>query len=1051
MHTKSNGPRNEVENSSQVVNFNTSAGAINLDDIIVEEAKEFELVWQRLPMFYRQIPLGQAPAIAKLTNVGSGDLTDVNITATWNGATVDAVGGPVSLASGQSTIVRFDLPAANSTLANIGATSNEITTAVTLSGTNALNVNSGLLYATDALTSFSTFGTGRTSENQFVFGVLYDITMQDKLGSIEVGIPAAVAATDSVVIRVIQLDENRWFKETVHEQSFLGPHSAGLNVFELPTPMVLEPGTYFVQIVRGFVSSSGNTSDYFYMKHPSENRLVSVNAHALADMDLYGSELGSLAIRMRMYQDIDECIGAEDLTADATMTSAFFNWTPSSIAPSQILQFDNGSTIQSFTYGGTEAAQSFRDVLMPSGTDYKYRIIAVCNSRMLDTTDWVTFNAKPYTATPTVTLTYANIRVGGNAYVRYFDQEEIYCWEQEFPKKSEAGQDIRWVRVNNVQAYGGGPLNGNKATRLMAGFASTSIGSRDTGIISTHAAANYVDNSYAKGAVTKLISPVFDLSAITDNPVRLSVFHNIPRHAQDPPIPSQVMLTRRDTLAVYYRMGADKPWNFLALTTEGTVNSNPADFERLNITLPEVGSTMQFAFEARMKSDEVGTGGGVFLERFLLDTLPAKFELASVTPKDGDTLNLNAMAANRPVRAVFNQGIAVGDQEAFDKISIKDAAGNEHKSGVTINDVNLNLAYTQLWDTTEYTVTIPAGAIRDMDEEIKWSFETNTLFPSTAAPGAFNPAPVTPYDTVIDDLRTTNVVIRVTIEGNVVRAVDDDSFDKIEIWKVDSASKERIKQVEGVTAALEGKVLTIRHGGLDLRSMYEVDIPVDVIHNHPDPLGVRPWYKGGSGGEAVQPGPWYFYTTHIRLDLVAANYVYLPARDAQNVELNAGVSVTFNLPIAYVGPASLEAVTIRKTTGSVLVEGTTATIEGSTITIAHGGLEEGTQYTVTIPANLVGNAAPVTWNFTTKGGTSINPELLEANTVLIYPNPAKDVIYVKSKYAVKRIEFFNLQGQLIKRADADLQEINVSDLAVGTYLVRITTDKGFTTHQIVKQ
>ena len=59
-------------------------------------------------------------------------------------------------------------------------------------------------------------------------------------------------------------------------------------------------------------------------------------------------------------------------------------------------------------------------------------------------------------------------------------------------------------------------------------------------------------------------------------------------------------------------------------------------------------------------------------------------------------------------------------------------------------------------------------------------------------------------------------------------------------------------------------------------------------------------------------------------------------------------------------------------------------------------------------------------------------------TVLnIYPNPAKDCIRIEGLEANSEVEFYDILGMMVKRVNATAdQEINVSDLANGVYMVR---------------
>lgn len=69
----------------------------------------------------------------------------------------------------------------------------------------------------------------------------------------------------------------------------------------------------------------------------------------------------------------------------------------------------------------------------------------------------------------------------------------------------------------------------------------------------------------------------------------------------------------------------------------------------------------------------------------------------------------------------------------------------------------------------------------------------------------------------------------------------------------------------------------------------------------------------------------------------------------------------------------------------------------------------------------------------------------------IYPNPATDVINITTDNQVRRVEIFNMQGQLVKVESGEVTSISVKDLANGLYTLKLTTDNGVSMHKIVKK
>ena len=73
-----------------------------------------------------------------------------------------------------------------------------------------------------------------------------------------------------------------------------------------------------------------------------------------------------------------------------------------------------------------------------------------------------------------------------------------------------------------------------------------------------------------------------------------------------------------------------------------------------------------------------------------------------------------------------------------------------------------------------------------------------------------------------------------------------------------------------------------------------------------------------------------------------------------------------------------------------------------------------------------------------------------AGKLSIYPNPAKQALYIKSEQGIKpeSYEVINALGQQVLYGSLQQQRsVNVSSLASGTYFIRIKTDKGVMSKQ----
>lgn len=59
----------------------------------------------------------------------------------------------------------------------------------------------------------------------------------------------------------------------------------------------------------------------------------------------------------------------------------------------------------------------------------------------------------------------------------------------------------------------------------------------------------------------------------------------------------------------------------------------------------------------------------------------------------------------------------------------------------------------------------------------------------------------------------------------------------------------------------------------------------------------------------------------------------------------------------------------------------------------------------------------------------------DENTLIAYPNPAKDRLYFESNETINQIDIINPKGQLVKRLENTDNSVNLSDLAPGVYYI----------------
>ncbi|WP_406683744.1 T9SS type A sorting domain-containing protein [Seonamhaeicola sp. MEBiC1930] len=86
-------------------------------------------------------------------------------------------------------------------------------------------------------------------------------------------------------------------------------------------------------------------------------------------------------------------------------------------------------------------------------------------------------------------------------------------------------------------------------------------------------------------------------------------------------------------------------------------------------------------------------------------------------------------------------------------------------------------------------------------------------------------------------------------------------------------------------------------------------------------------------------------------------------------------------------------------------------------------------------------------NFTTLDTSDFN-----LSKIKIYPNPSKSIIYVKSQNtSITKIELHNSYGQNLKTINNKFKTIEISDLDIGIYLMKIFTEFGTLNKKIIKK
>jgi hypothetical protein len=85
-------------------------------------------------------------------------------------------------------------------------------------------------------------------------------------------------------------------------------------------------------------------------------------------------------------------------------------------------------------------------------------------------------------------------------------------------------------------------------------------------------------------------------------------------------------------------------------------------------------------------------------------------------------------------------------------------------------------------------------------------------------------------------------------------------------------------------------------------------------------------------------------------------------------------------------------------------------------------------------------------------GSSLGLANVTANDFTYFPNPVKDVLNLSFSNAISQVEVFNLLGQKIVSAPFNgRQALDMSQLARGTYIVKVHSGQSITNIKVLKE
>ena len=83
------------------------------------------------------------------------------------------------------------------------------------------------------------------------------------------------------------------------------------------------------------------------------------------------------------------------------------------------------------------------------------------------------------------------------------------------------------------------------------------------------------------------------------------------------------------------------------------------------------------------------------------------------------------------------------------------------------------------------------------------------------------------------------------------------------------------------------------------------------------------------------------------------------------------------------------------------------------------------------------------------GNVNINDSAFE--DMIIFPNPATELINIEGSANIQQVELYNLQGQRVAMEAGNVRTLSLNGISAGMYIMKVTTDNGTATYKVSKR